>query len=315
LDDGALKIGLLVNPGSGRGTGKGLALAEKLKATPVEILQQFADLKPALQNLSNQGVDTLAISSGDGTVQAIQTLLAETTIFKTAPTLCLLSHGTTNLTAHDIGLRIQTVDAQATFLQSAMARESVTRSTLRIVNPHDGMPRHGMFFGTGVIGPAVRYAQRELNDKGIHGAKAGVLTFVKVAGDYLLNRNSPDRIDQPHDMIVKSEGGEIASGPQLFCIGTTLHCLMAGAYPFWGQEIGEIRMTVVSHPPPHLLRWGLPIARGWASAAGSGATSCNSGQISIQTSAAFMLDGEFFSGPQDAALHIETGTRFTYLTR
>ena len=71
---------LIVNPKSGKESGKGLQLAEKLNRSDtsrVVILDDFAALPGILASLTGEGVDTLFISSGDGTIQAIQTELAE----------------------------------------------------------------------------------------------------------------------------------------------------------------------------------------------------------------------------------------------
>ncbi len=70
------RIGVIINPGSGRGRGKGLSLAELLKANSstsvdVVVLGKFPEIYPALERFAAQGVTDLFISSGDGTVQAI----------------------------------------------------------------------------------------------------------------------------------------------------------------------------------------------------------------------------------------------------
>ncbi len=63
---------------------QGMALAGALKEVQqakVHLLTEFGGLEPALREFAAAGVSDLFISSGDGTVHAIQTLLAEKKIF------------------------------------------------------------------------------------------------------------------------------------------------------------------------------------------------------------------------------------------
>ena len=113
-----MKRGVIVNPKSGR-SGKGLALARMIEASPsvmLRLLDDFASLPRILDEMAAQHVSELFVSSGDGTVHAVQTDLAERRPFPTLPELALLPHGTTNMTAADLGLSARTVAAQAAFI-------------------------------------------------------------------------------------------------------------------------------------------------------------------------------------------------------
>jgi diacylglycerol kinase (ATP) len=90
--------------------------------------------------------------------------------------------------------------------------------------------------------------------------------------------------------------------------------MLAGTYPFWGQGVGAIRLTTIPYPPPNLLRWGFSIARGKPSAARSGCMSRSAKSAEIDCREVFMLDGEYFDGPEQGALKIETGPALTYIT-
>jgi len=74
-----MRAGLIVNPRSGKTSGKGLVLANRLQgrgAVSIKIIENFAALPELLQECASEAVTDLFISSGDGTIQAIQTLLA-----------------------------------------------------------------------------------------------------------------------------------------------------------------------------------------------------------------------------------------------
>ena len=81
-----MRAGLIVNPRSGKSSGQGLALAERLRGqanVSIKILEQFEALPHLLRECAGEGVSDLFISSGDGTIQAIQTELAERRPFAT----------------------------------------------------------------------------------------------------------------------------------------------------------------------------------------------------------------------------------------
>ncbi|MGB8315017.1 MAG: diacylglycerol kinase family protein, partial [Aestuariivirga sp.] len=136
MDDQAVKrAGLLINPRSGKSSGKGLGLVAMLKsnaAISTRVLDRFAQLPDFLDEFASEGVTDLFISSGDGTVHAIQTELAERKPFKVIPRLSLLPHGTTNMTAADLGFRFRTLQAQADFITRLDARHLRERPTLRV---------------------------------------------------------------------------------------------------------------------------------------------------------------------------------------
>jgi diacylglycerol kinase (ATP) len=74
------RAGLIVNPRSGKSSGKGLALAGMLRQTgnvSIKIIDRFDMIEGLVGELAAEGVSDLFISSGDGTIQAIQTILAE----------------------------------------------------------------------------------------------------------------------------------------------------------------------------------------------------------------------------------------------
>ena len=82
-------------------------------AVSTRVLEKFEQLPGFLDEFASDGVTDLFISSGDGTIHAIQTELAERKPFKAIPRLSLLPHGTTNMTAADLGFRFRTLQAQA----------------------------------------------------------------------------------------------------------------------------------------------------------------------------------------------------------
>jgi hypothetical protein len=314
------RVGLLVNPRSGKSSGKGLALAARLAGSrhvTVKILERFEQLPQALDEMAHAEVSDLFISSGDGTVHAIQTELIERRPFRALPRLGLLAHGTTNMTAADLGFRHRSVAAQAAFLGDVRAADLRTRPTLRVVNPRDGKPRHGMCLGAGAAAEATRFCQDAFNAKGLKGGPAIFLTMAGGVVRALFTTPDPSdttRFDRAYPIGVEAEGCSIPMRPHLLLLSTTLEKVVLGIRPFWGGKTGPIRTSLFPYPLPSVVRWLLPMMYGGETRkAPPGAVSFCASKLSIATPASFVLDGEFFDPPEHDALRVETGPDFTYV--
>ncbi len=321
-----MSCGLIVNPSSGKRRGRGTALATKLMNggdVHVRVLEHFKDLGVTLDELAGLGVTTLFVSSGDGTIQQIQTELAERKPFDVLPDLALLPHGTTNMTAADIGLGVRNLEEQARIIADADYRAQHTtrrtRATLRVANPADGQARHGMFLGTGALWRGTVFCQQAVHKTGLRGDGA---TFATLAAAIVRsvfagsNSQDPDRISQAYNMTVKAADGTVITGDQLFFLATTLDKLILGSRPFWGSRNAALRASVFPYPPPNVARWL------WTSMYGrpdrvmpAGCHSFSANLITIETDCPFVIDGEFFDPPATQPMRIETGEEFTYVCR
>jgi diacylglycerol kinase (ATP) len=317
-----MSTGLIVNPFSRRRNSRGLALAERLKGTPevsVAMLERFSALPDILRRFAGQGVDTLFISSGDGTVHAIQSELAERNVFAGLPRLAILPHGTTNMTAADLGVRSKSLERQLTLIGGAgtlgHGDTLKTRPTVRVANPEDGRVRHGMFLGTGGIWRGVRFCQDTVQATGLKGDWAAGLALAAGLARALFGRAGvgEDRLDRPYKMHIEADGETLANSLQVVFFATTLDRLILGTRPFWGGGTGPLRATAIAHPPPSLL-WARRVLYG-----GEGrdlpeqCLSFRARSIAVAVGCPFVMDGEFFDPPDNEPLRIETGPEFTYL--
>lgn len=312
-----MRAGLLVNPRSGRASGKGLALAKKLPASvPVKVLEKFEQLPMFLDELAVEEITDLFISSGDGTVQAVQTELAERRPFAIPPRLILLSHGSTNMTAADLGFRRRSLDVQASFIKDPQPTEVLHRPTMRISNPRSGGPRHGMFLGTGALSEAALFCQRTFNARGVKGNWATFSTLASAVSRSLFtasNPHDPSRFDRPFGISVEADG-KVLAGQHLLMLATTLEKLILQTRPFWGGKQAQIRATMIPYPVPPLPRWLFPVLYGGEGRKGPpGALSFSTAELAIRSTARFVLDGEFFDSRENEALRVETGPVFTYV--
>jgi diacylglycerol kinase (ATP) len=312
--------GLIVNPQSGKASGKGRELAGLLMGDAhviVRVLENFSDLRAALDEMAHEGVEELFISSGDGTVQAIQTEIAEHYAPRFMPRLALLPHGTTNMTAADLGFRNRNIKVQADFIANRESRVLARRPTLRVANPKDGKARHGMFLGTGAVWQATLFCQEAIHRVGLKGDAATFATLAAALARAFFtpaNPGDPTRIDRPYDITLLPSGETVPSRRHLLLLATTLDKLILGTRPFWGGKAGPIRVSTIPYPVPPIARWLVPLMYGGEDrAVPAGARSLSGSAFEIATSTPFVIDGEFFEPPVEAPLRLETGIEFTYV--
>lgn len=317
-----MTVGLLINPHSGKRAGKGERLVALLERSriPVAVLNNFSSLRNTLTNFAASGVEILAVSAGDGTIQAILTEIGEHNPFPAMPTLLLLPHGTANMTASDLGIGAKGLPAIAELLNNRDRLNSLPRQkrpTLRVVNPADGRVRHGMFVGAGAVYTGTRFCQDAMHRAGVKGDWAIAATMaVMIAGAVFGRRKAAEdaRIARPYPMRMTSEGKERASGRYLLTLATTLDKLVLGSRPFWGGKTAPIRATALPFPVSNMLRWVWPTLYGSENRdMPPGSVSFCGRALEIWSSTPFVIDGEFFDPPRSGPLRIETGPAFEYI--
>ena len=282
----------------------------------------FDELAAVLDDFGRRGLDALFVSSGDGTVQCLQTDLAERKPYARLPRLALLAHGTTNMTAADLGFAVRDLERIADVIRRPEILKRATavkrRATLRIVNPRGRDPQHGMFFGAGAISRAVRFCHEKILASGLKGDWATAATLAAALAKAAFKAPDPDdaeRIDQPYRMEVVADGLTRAAGSQLLFLATTLDKLILASRPFWGRHQTALRATAIAYPPPPIARHVLSLLYG-AGERGlpAGCVSFSASAIALTTETTCVLDGEFLEPPANAPLRIELGPEFEYLT-
>lgn len=322
-----MNVGVIINPRSAKKGRKGKALARALDGASklaVHVLDDFADLHEVLTDLAERKTELIAISGGDGTVQAVQTILAEQAPFACQPRLAVLPHGTTNMTAADVGLRISNPDRLADLLTRPGHLQRATairvRNTTRIANLRDTPPQHGMFFGTGAIYRAVVLCQRDIHGMGLKGDMATGVTLAFTLVKSLFSRagpdQDPDRIDRGYPMTISVDGQVKTAFEQLLFLVTTLHRLILGARPFWNEASpATLKATTIAYPHPSVLRYLWPVMYGPADRhlPEPEFLSFTGEEIGLATQSSVVIDGELFAPPENGDIKITAGPAFEYL--
>ena len=321
-----MTVGVIINPRSAKQGRKGRALAKALEGAPdvaVEQIHDFADLPDILKGFAKRKIELLAVSGGDGTLQASQTFMAESKSFKTLPRLAVLPHGTTNMTAADVGLSIRKPERVADLLSRPgylkRATAIRTRRTVRVENLADTPPQHGMFFGTGAIYRAVVLCQRDIHGMGFKGDLAPAVTLATALAKSLFSRadadQDPDRIDRGYPMSITVDGEVKAAFDQLLFLVTTLHKLILGSRPFWNVGDADLKASAIAYPHPSILRYLVPVLYGKPdrNLPEPDFMSFTGEEIGLSTASSVVIDGEMFEAPATGEIKISAGPAFEYL--
>ena len=254
---------IIMNPNAARRGRHGAALERAAASAPgilFERLLDFGRLTEILANFAADKVDLLIVSGGDGTVQAVVTALAESRAFRRRqPHLMLLPHGTTNMTAKDLGLG--TVPAERV-IEAATRRGFVKRSTavkqrrtVKISGLAAGT-QHGFFFGLGAITRAVLLCQQQVHGLGLKGdwATGATLAWGLAATLFRRAKDDPDRIYQAAEMKIEADRSQFGDPQALLFLATSLDKLILGSRPFWHQSDGAIHITQIGYPLDRIIR-------------------------------------------------------------
>ena len=324
-----MTIGLIINP-KARTYHRSKRVRKSLDKLSIfaetEFLDDFDTLSQIVSRLAQKHCDHLVISGGDGTIQATLTHLAEGNHFQHQPTLILLPHGTTNMTAKDAGIaslsksdRLITAIAGhgVSDLPSHLPCEIVNRHTIRIANPGSGTPLHGMYFGWGAVHRAVLKCQKDVHAMGFRGDLGPALTLLGSWFSHVLGRSGsdPNRIVQGHKLCLVADGKTQVDSQQLLLSITTLEHLIAKCRPFWNQSENALKTTLIAYPVQKALRMLIPVLYGdkHRQITEPGYNSFSARQVSFETTSDCILDGEIVTAPEHEPLHLSLGPQFRFL--
>ncbi len=295
------RIGVLTNPLSGINR-KGL---ETISQTISEYPQAFhhnvqtpQDIYEALFDFASHKVDLIVISGGDGTVQAVLTVLFNHQPFAKQPQLLVLEAGTTNMIAGDVGiLGDQNKALRRLFQWAQTGNGSVTkiqRSVIRLQVPGYEV-KYGMFFGAASISQGIQYYHKNLHNKGLRGFPGICLTLAR----YLWAAfRRPGQSATAFRIEYGLNGQPLQKENFLLLFVSTLDRLFFGLRPFWGQEKGPLRFTAVRSPAKYLLRVLPSLARGRRTGKGTmenGYYSNNVDEVKLFLDSPVALDGEIYT--------------------
>lgn len=294
-----MRLGVIRNPLSRRNAAGGRPALPLPTAEP----RGIAALHHALAAFRADGVHTVAIDGGDGTVREVMTALVA---LDWRPRLVILPAGKINLIAGDVGCARPCADHLAR-LAGGPARTR-RRRLLRL--DHGGGTSFGMLLGAAGFRLAWEMANRHLHPHGLasRAAVAAALAWsLAGAGRGALAEGEPMRVSLGQDAPV--------AGNRFLLLATTLDRLMLGLWPFWDSGGTGLRLLDVAAPPRRLLAALPALVRGrpapWMAAAGY--RSGRAEQVELEMRGPAILDGEPFFPGADGRLTLSLGPEMEFL--
>ncbi len=316
----ALRIGVLHNPGSGANLKSAAPMRRVFDAhpdLPCRDVSDPASVAQALHDLAERGVDTIAISGGDGTVNAVLNTVFARNPFPRLPFLAVLRGGTANMTARDAGMRGRQDRALRSLIDGAVHGGAgltvIERPVIRIDPGGDRTPIFGMFFGAAAIAQGIDYCKRNVHTLGLRGEIGPAVTMVRFV---IAMARGERAIVAPVPITVAVDGAPPAAFDcEIICV-TTLEQLVLGLRPYWGEEAAPLHYASVRAAPRHWLKALPGLLSGRANrhvTPANGYKSHNAHRLEIGLDSPFFVDGEMFSATSGVPLVLSHGGTARFL--
>ena len=309
-----LRIGVVHNPRSGANLTAAASMRRVFSAHPDIPCREASDpdeVAQALREMAQHGVNTVAISGGDGTVSAVLNTVFGANPFPGLPLLAVLRGGTANMTAGDVGMRGRHNRALRMLIERAgRGGDGLTvieRPVMRIDPGAGRSPIYGMFFGAAAISQGIAYCKRHVHALGLRGEIGPGVTMAR----FLIALARRDRaIVAPVPITMAIDGASPAAFDCEVVYVTTLERMVLGLRPYWGAEAAPLHCTSVRAAPRHLLKALPGLLRGRPNrytTPANGYESHNAHRLEIGLDSPFFVDGEIFSPAAGTPLAIASG--------
>ena len=294
------RLGVIINPRSRHHRRNIRRTREILRQWPavsaVEI-DSIDQIHGELARFAENEIGIVAISGGDGTIQAVMTALLNGGSFERLPQLAVISAGTTNLIAASAGVRGRPDSALDRLCKWSESGGPPARTLLQPVLSLQRTPRepaiHGMFLGTAAFYRAVLLAESDVHSLGVERNLA-VAMALGMSVFHLLTQRRPGGLWQGEAIALEADNAALSSRDHLLFMSTTLDRLVLGLTPFWGEGEGNLRYMAIDYPANRLLSALLPMARGkprpWFAEAGYRSGRARECRLTLQCPIVF--DGE-----------------------
>ncbi|MEL7463636.1 MAG: diacylglycerol kinase family protein [Pseudomonadota bacterium] len=276
----------------------------RVEAAPAVILrapESFSQLDECLAEMRAEGVETLVIDGGDGTVREVISRAPE--IWGGAPIrYAIAPNGNTNLIARHAG---GVPPGRVAALAEPGGGERATRLPVMKVERAGEQALRGFILGAGAYETATRFAQEEI---GARHARQVMETVMKVLRSAELRA--------PTAMGLARDGGEMVEEARLAAAFTTFtKPLILGLNPFATAEAGPIRMIDIAANPPRLVLAAGFLAAGKPRKWMRGhyrVGACETASLRLSTG--FVMDGERFEPGADGLLRLSAAETATFLS-
>lgn len=307
-------IGLIVNPRSQRNRERLEKLRAVYRAADDIVVREIADVNeiPAvLDDMERAGITLLALSGGDGTVQATMTAMLSGAPHHRDRPLAILAGGMTNVIGHHLGIPGKPDRG----LKALLSRRAHRRNLDLVRHPVMGLrignrpPLYGMLLGGAGFYDGVMMARKRVHTVGFaQAAAAGIGTGVYYIRTLLGGASVGYR------MRLTIDGARGPNGSSYLLLVSCLPGLMLGFDPFWGEGAGALRWTWVDHPPRRLAIAAGPLlfGRPLGCMTRNGYLSGRALRIEIESDTPLLLDGEHLEAGPGNPIVIDSGNELNF---
>lgn len=296
-----LRIGVLHNPRSGANLSASASMRRLCEAHPGIAFRDGSDpdsVAHALRGFAEHGVNAVAVSGGDGTVNAVLNVVFARNPFPLPPLFALLRGGTANVSARDVGVQGRQDRALRSLIDSAARGGDgltvIERPVMRIDPGAGREATYGMFFGAAAIAQGIEYHMREVHTRGLRGDVGRALTLTR----FVIAMARGERgIVAPVPITVAIDDAPPASFDCELMYVTTLERLVLGLRPWWGHEAAPLHYASVRAGPRHWIKALPGILRGRPNryvTPENGYDSRNAQRLVVGIDSRFFVDGELF---------------------
>ncbi|HEY7689484.1 MAG TPA: diacylglycerol kinase family protein [Dongiaceae bacterium] len=313
-----MRIGVISNPRSQRNRGDMERMRSLIarRSLPHGEIDEMHSVPAILRSFAEEGVEVVAVSGGDGTVQAVLTALLNGRIFPKAPGLAVLAGGMTNLIAADVGMKDHPVEGLERLLEPGdqPGRAAITRPVLSLQMESSRPPVHGMFLGTAGFYRAVQLVRRRVHPLGAERNLAAGMGIAASIARLLIGRPGKDELLQGDSIRIDIDGDCGAERDYLLWMATTLDRFIMHVSPFWGNGALPVRYTAVPFPPRRLALALWPILSGrpqrWMAAAGY--ESGRAAALELRLNCPIVFDGEVFNPQPEQPVTLRADNQVTF---
>lgn len=302
-----MRAGVIRNPKSHRNR-RDMAWAAAPEGTLFAKPRTKEALVEALAGFAGEGIDTLVIDGGDGTVRDVLTRLPAA-FGERRPRLAVVPSGKTNVLAEDLGVPADwTVEAALQRAQES-GRARASRPCVEVLRQDGSERRRGFIFGAGAYVRATRLAQ-SAHRMGAFGSASVALTLAASVAQSMAGRS--DRGWRAGEPMRLGLGGEAATDRARFLvIASTLETLPLGLKPFGPVRPG-LKALAIDAPPRRLMAALPPLWTGaqpaWLEGAGYVR---RDGGLEMAFDGEYVLDGEAYPA---GALTVRQGPVMEFVT-
>ncbi len=308
-------IGLIINPRSQRNRERLDKLRAVYRSADNIVVREIANVEeiPAvLDELVQAGTTLIAVSGGDGTVQATMTAILSGPSGHRERPLAILAGGMTNVIGHHVGIPGKPDRGLAALLAKRAERRDLTllrHPVMGVRTGLDGDRVYGMLLGGAAFHDGVMMARKRVHPVGFaQSAAAGVAGAIYYLRTLLGDAGPGHRMR----LTIDGEGGH--DGRCYLLLVSCLPGLMLGLDPFWGSGTAPLRWTWIDHPPRRLaiavgpLLFGRPL--GWM--ARHGYHSGRALRIEIESETPLLFDGERIDAGSGKPIFIDSRNELTF---